>query len=41
MLISYEIFQTPTEDMTLTKPNAPYNYASVEANRLCVDQLPI
>jgi hypothetical protein len=25
----------------LTKPKAPYNYASIEANRLGVYQLPI
>jgi len=40
----YVIIQTPTEDMiadALTKPKAPYNYASIEANRLGVYQLPI
>ena len=40
----YTIIQTPTDDMiadTLTKPKAPYNYASIEANRLGVYQLPI
>jgi hypothetical protein len=40
----YEIIQTPTEEMiadALTKPKAPYNYASVEANRLGVYTLPL
>ena len=40
----YVIIQTPTEDMiadALTKPKAPYNYASIEANRLGVYELPI
>ena len=40
----YDIIQTPTEDMiadALTKPKAPYNYASVEANRLGVYTLPL
>jgi hypothetical protein len=35
----YVIIQTPTEDMiadTLTKSKDPYNYASIEANRLGV-----
>jgi hypothetical protein len=40
----YDVIQTPTEDMiadALTKPKAPYNYASVEANRLGVYTLPL
>ena len=40
----YVIIQTPTEDMiadALTKPKAPYNYASFEANRLGDYELPI
>ena len=40
----YIIIQTPTADMiadALTKPKSPYNYASVEANRLGVYKLPI
>ena len=35
----YVIIQTPTEDIiadALTKPEAPYNYVSAEANRLGV-----
>ena len=38
----YTIIQTPTDDMiadALIKPKAPYNYASIEANRLGVYQL--
>ena len=33
----YTTIQTPTGDMiadAFTKPEAPYNYASIEANRL-------
>jgi hypothetical protein len=40
----YEIIQTPTDEMiadALTKPKSPYNYASIEANRLGVYELPI
>ena len=41
----YTIIQTtPTDEMiadALTKPKSPYNYASIEANRLGVHQLPI
>jgi len=41
---AYTMIQTPTDDMiadALTKPKAPYNYASFEANRLGVYELPI
>jgi len=33
----YVIIQTPTDEMiadALTKPKAPYDFASIEANRL-------
>ena len=39
----YVIIQTPTEVMiadALTKPKAPYNCASIEVNRLGVNELP-
>ena len=40
----YTIIQTPTDDMiadTWIKPKAFYNYASFEANRMGVYELPI
>jgi hypothetical protein len=39
----YVIVQTPTEEMiadALTKPKAPYNYSTIEANRLGVYNMP-
>jgi hypothetical protein len=39
----YVIIQTPTEEMiadSLTKPKAPYDYSTLEANRLGVYKLP-
>ena len=39
----FEIIQTPTNDMitdSLTKLKSPYNYATLEANRLGVYELP-
>ena len=39
----YVINQTPTEEMiadSLTKPKAPYDYSTLEANRLGVYKLP-
>ena len=43
MLISCVMIQTPAEDMIAHafKSKPPYNYASIEANRLGVYQLPI
>ena len=38
----YVIIQTPTEEIiadSLTKPKAPYNYITIEANRLGVYNL--
>ena len=40
----YTIIPTSTDDMIAdarTKPKAPYNYSSIEANRLGVCQFPV